>query len=83
MNYELSLSYANAGNFAKWRELIHKEKVEAGAEMLRWKAENQKNTPPLKKDFPYFFCLEWRLIAIYSLLHSGLSIQRMSDSTIS
>ena len=53
--YEVSRSYANAGNFAKWRELIHKEKMDAGDALLRWKAENQKSFPRLAKELPQYF----------------------------
>lgn len=63
--YELALSYANEGNFAKWRELIHKEKTDAGAALLRWKSENQENFPGLAKDLPAYF-----LPAVAT--HSGL-----------
>jgi hypothetical protein len=63
--YELALSYANAGNFAKWRELIHHQKTSAGEAMLRWKADNQQNFPASAKDLPAFF-----LPAVAT--HSGL-----------
>ena len=63
--YELSRSYANAGNFAKWRELIHREKTNAGEALLHWKSENQKNFPGGEKHLPSYF-----LPAIAT--HSGL-----------
>ncbi len=53
--YELALSYANSGNFAKWHELIHFEKNRAASEMLQWKVENQQRFPEVKKDLPSYF----------------------------
>ncbi len=53
--YELSLAYANAGNFAKWRELIHHEKTNAGGALLRWKTENQENFPGEEKHLSSYF----------------------------
>lgn len=53
--YELALSYANAGNFAKWHELIQQEKNNAAAAMLQWKVDNQERFPNLKNDLPAYF----------------------------
>ncbi len=53
--YELALSYANAGDFAKWRDLIHREKDKAATAMLQWKTDNQDRFPNLKKDLPAYF----------------------------
>ncbi len=63
--YEQALSYANAGNFAKWRELIHKEKASAGVALHQWRARNERSLPRLEKDLPGFF-----LPAVAT--HSGL-----------
>ncbi len=63
--YELSLAYANDGNFAKWQELVHHEKRKAAESLLQWQVANAKDYPSDKTELSSFF-----LPAIYT--HSGL-----------
>lgn len=53
--YELALSYANEGNFAKWQDLIHREKTKAANALLQWKNEKESQLPQLKNDLPAYF----------------------------
>ncbi|MEP6671654.1 MAG: toll/interleukin-1 receptor domain-containing protein [Chthoniobacter sp.] len=53
--YERALAFANAGDFAKWRELIQKQRSDAARAILLWKENNQSSFPTLKKDLPGYF----------------------------
>jgi hypothetical protein len=46
---------ADAGDFAAWRDLIHRQKSAAATALLAWKEENQRTFPELQKDLPAYF----------------------------
>ena len=53
--YRLSLSLADAGNFAKWRDLIHREKISSATTLLRWRIDKEHSFPGLVKKLPDYF----------------------------
>lgn len=53
--YQQSVLLANQGDFAKWRELIHRAKASSANGLLKWRSENQNNLPKLVKDLPDYF----------------------------
>lgn len=53
--YRQSTLLADQGDFAKWRELIHRTKTSSELSLLKWRSDNQNNLPTLAKDLPDYF----------------------------
>ena len=53
--YQQSVTLADRGDFAKWRELIHQAKSSSATKLLNWRNDNQHNLPNLIKDLPDYF----------------------------
>lgn len=54
--YRKSVSMADVGDFAKWRDLIHRAKTSSAAALSNWRSANQNNLPKTVDGLPdYFF----------------------------
>jgi hypothetical protein len=53
--YQQSKALADTGDFARWREFIHREKASSARSLLEWRSANQDNLPHYVKDLPDYF----------------------------
>ncbi|MEO8205279.1 MAG: toll/interleukin-1 receptor domain-containing protein [Chthoniobacterales bacterium] len=53
--YNLSLSYADAGDFVKWQQHTHQQKALVIGRILSWKNNYESSFPKLAKDLPIYF----------------------------